>query len=153
MNFRRLDISSLAVDGFAHAAIGGAQQMAWRQTRNVGFFATGGAILGGIALQAMNAPMAQKLGHAAFGSGLSILGWQLAQKFVPGSPALPLGMFGGRGGRAPSYMNQPNYNPAGQMPSYAGQPRALAAPGGRLPQASLMSTNPNTGESVLVSRI
>ena len=149
MNFRRIDFASLAVEGLASAVSGGLQEWAWRPARGgmMGFLATGGALIGGVALKSMtNGGMMQQLGNALFLSGATVTGIKVSERVLPGGAAA----------RLPAGFGRQAFNPAMAIHPNALAPRPAGAPsfpGAGLPRASLSTVNPNTGEQILASRI
>lgn len=142
--FRRIDFASLAVEGLSSAAAGAVQEYLWRPTRNMGYIATGAALLGGVALKVMtNSPMMNQIGNAVFLSGAAVAGLKFSERYMGGTAArLPAGNFS----RAAAY------SPARAIPAYS---RGVSLPPAatRGPQSSVSSSNPNTGEAILSSLV
>ena len=141
--FSRIDLASLAVEGLSSAAAGGLQEMAWRPTRNLGYMATGAALLGGIALKVMsNNPMLNQVGNAVFLSGAAVSGLKFSERYLSG---------GATAARLPRQVN--SYMPARAIPAYRGGASLPPASVSRSPHVSISSANPNTGEQILSSRV
>ena len=147
VSFARIDFASLAVEGLSSAAAGGLQEYMWRPTRNMGYIATGAALLGGVALKVMsNNPMLNQVGNAVFLSGAAVAGLKFSERYLSGGPVaarLPSGNFN----RANSYV------PARAMsPGYA-RTSIPASAMSRSPHVSVSTVNPGTGEQILSSRV
>ena len=146
VSFGRLDMASLAVEGLSSAAAGAVQEFMWRPGKNMGYIATGAALLGGVALKVMgNNKMLDQVGNAVFLSGAAVAGLKFSERYLSGGAAarLPSGSFS----RANSYV------PARAMsPGYARTSLPPAAVS-RSPHVSVSSSNPNTGEQILSSRV
>jgi len=127
----------------APAVIGGAvQRIVYENNENVGFLTTGGFILGGTLLSMFGGKnqLFARAGDGMIASGAAVLGWVGTEIMFlnkrPGRPALvPQRM-----GYVPQAQPRPALMPGAYRPATA-------------PQASLMGTNPNTGETIYSSRV
>ena len=88
----RFDIGSTLVEAGTGVVGGGVQRLAWEASQMIGLFATGGLILGGVAIQAMlDQPMLQQVGKAAAISGATVAGWVGTEKCLISGTPRPLG--------------------------------------------------------------
>ena len=89
----RLELGNTLVEVGTGVVGGGVQRMAWEASQMMGLIATGGLMLGGVAIQVMvDQPLLQRVGQAAAISGATVGGWVAAEKFlISGTPRSPLG--------------------------------------------------------------
>ena len=89
----RLELGNTLVEVGTGVVGGGVQRMAWEASQMMGLIATGGLMLGGVAIQVMvDQPLLQRVGQAAAISGATVGGWVAAEKFlITGTPRTPLG--------------------------------------------------------------
>ena len=138
--FRAPDkVVQMAVN-LAPAVLGGAaQRLVYENNENTGFMTTGGFILGGTLLKAFagSGTLFDAAASGMIASGASTLGWVGTEiMFLGKRPARPA-------------MIPQGARPGGAMLS-AGRPGGM---GTARPGVSLYGTNPNTGETILSSRV
>jgi len=135
----------------APAAIGGAvQRIVYENNENYGFLTTGGFILGGTLLSMFGRKndLLGRAGDGMIASGASILGWVGTEiMFLNKRPSRPAMI---------PQRQMPTPQQAYAPPAY----RAALGPGQAhhnfstgIPQVALQGLNPNTGETILSSRV
>ena len=132
------NLADTLVEGLADAAGGAALRLAWDRDDNMGMVATGLFIVGGLVLPMLGGrnQLMNIISRGMFHSGTVVAGWATAEK------ALKLG------------------GPASQRALSPGSRRAAlragyrpGVDGARAPEGAISGVNPNTGESILDSRI
>ena len=131
------NLADTMVEGLADAAGGAVLRLAWDRADNMGMVATGLFILGGLVLPMFGGrgALMNTVSSGMFHSGSAIAGWLTTEKVLKlDAPAA-----------------QRALNPGVRRPALGSAYRP-SYDGAKAPEVALHGVNPNTGETILLSR-